>query len=361
MNLLSGEITWLFDKPHSTFNSSYSPGCIAVDDNYIWLTRGESYGTYADYIYRVNIKTGAVNGYAPGVQLHCFGQIKFLDNHTLIWCNTNGVYMWDGNRLSLIDSYRDSITLGNCTGYFSMSNKLVLRHSYYTNTTVRIFDLETKTFSGITLSSNAVSISAYYGRKFYIAQTNKLYVFDEETRTIENTFTIPWTNPKTIDVQNGIIYLTEKNSKSLFVYDIKADMYRETYLDWTVPDESAHYQTRTSVFGGMFFLPNNTLALANYNGAIKYNLGYKMNQHMFIFDNKHESGYEYDDRFVTFNDSYVEVHDGYINKELTDSAIENIKSIKINKSEYNVLKSILFDIKQNTEEGGDENGEEVST
>lgn len=85
-----------------------------------------------------------------------------------------------------------------------------------------------------------------------------------------------------------------------------------------------------------------------------------MNQHMFIFDNKHESGYEYDDRFVTFNDSYVEVHDGYINKELTDSAIENVKSIKIDKSEYNVLKSILFDIKQNTEGGGDESGEEVS-
>ena len=360
MNLISGEITWLFDKPHSTFHSGYSPGCIAVDDDYIWLTRGESYGSNANYMYRINIKTGAVSGYAPGVQIQCFGQIKFLDNHTLIWCNTNGVYMWDTNRLTLIGSYADSVTLGNCTGYFSMSNKLVLRHSYYTNAAVRIFDLETKTFSGITLSSNAVSISAYYNGKFYIAQTNKLYVFDEESRTIENTFTIPWTNPKTIDVQNGIIYLTEKNSKSLFVYDIKADMYRETYLAWTVPDESTHYQTRTSVFGGMFFLPNNTLALANYNGTIKYNLGYKMNQHMFIFDNKHESEYEYDDNFVTFDDSYAEVHDGYIHKEIVSSSIENVKSIEIDKSEYNVLKSILFDIKQNTEEGGDGNGEEVS-
>lgn len=363
MNLISGEIIWLFDKAASTFNSSYAPGCIAVDDSYIWLTRGVSSGSYNQYIYRINISTGAVSGYSITPQIQCYGLIKYLDKNTLIFCNTTDVCTWDVNRLNISNTYTDSVAIG-VTGYFSLGKKVLMRHSYTTTTTVRLFNLETKTFSGITLDSNAISVSAYYDGKFYVAQTNKLYVVDEETCTIEKTFSIPWTNPKTIDIYKGLIYLTEKNSISLFVYDIEANMYKETYLAWTVPNEANSYQTRPSIFNGMYFLPYTTLALANYKGSIKYNLGYKSNQYMFILDSEHASDYQYDSRFVTFNDSYVELHDGYIHKELTQTSIEGVKSIHVNKSEYNVLKSVSFNVKPIIEEGvegGDDSESETPT
>lgn len=235
----------------------------------------------------------------------------------------------------------------------SVGKKIFMKHSVNdTTVSTYIYNYDKATFSTLSLSNTGAPVSCYHDGKFYIAQTNYLYIYDESSGSIEKTLSVPWTRPKSILYSNGYIYALLKNSNLVIAYNIAKSSYRGLMLQWTIPDNSTNCIIRPSIFRNYFFVPYWSLCRIEYSDMSKYKFGSKYNHQIFIYDTKHKNEYTYDDNYITFNDSCMTIHDGVItrNVEVADEE-HHIKKISINKSDYTKLKSISFVQK------GDENNE----
>ena len=85
------------------------------------------------------------------------------------------------------------------------------------------------------------------------------------------------------------------------------------------------------------------MCIINYTEDSKYNMGYVFDQYVFITNRDNSEKYEYDDRFIELNESYLTIKDGDIEYTTTEiDEVNHIKKISINKSDYNKIKSIKF-------------------
>ena len=342
IDLLTNEITKITNIPKSSIGNYYIGGMV-VDDDYVYLTNAYNGSSSYQTLYRVDLSTLEIKSFKAPKTFQCYGKIVKYDDHTLVICNNYGFMFFD--TISCTWSSKTQSSDYGTLYDLSVGKNIVMSHYYNATTTIRIYRINQDTHGTITLPYNPISISCYNNGKFYIAQSNYLHIFDEETETIESTLVVPWSNPKTISYSNGILFVTQKNSNTLFIYDLDKKIYKKLILQWTVPSLSESGITQPTAFKGYFFLPYITLGIVNYAEDVKYNLGYKFDQFTFIFNAKLKDEYTFDENFVSFEDSYLTINDGFINLTPTIVDAENkIKKVHVNKSQYTKIKSISYEV-----------------
>ena len=351
INLLTNKSTIIVDIPKSSIGNYYYGGML-VDDNYIYITPSynNASGAGGRRLYRIHLEDNAqtidsfVSGPNDDYRFTSYGKMLWYNDHTIILDDYRGFVLFDTITTQFERKYYSNKSTNRSD--MSVGKKIALSH-YYANgsgATVYTCNIEENIWSSITLPSANRSCSCYDGDgRFYIAISNYLVIWNEDLEVIEKTIAVQWTNPKTIHYTDGIIYVTTTKSSRLWVYDIKNDLVNQVVLPWTIPDLVSESITNPSVFKGYLLIPYWTLAMVNFVDPVKYNIGYKYNQYNFIFSNENSFEYTYNDKYVTFNDTHVIIHDGEIQVPLeVVSEDGTIKKCSMNKNQYNKLKNVKF-------------------
>ena len=341
INLITSELTFVMDIPKASIGNYYIGGML-VDDNYIYLTNSYNENSSYKKIYRIDLSTQVISSYTSPNNFQCYGKMVWYDNHTIAMSNKYGFMFFDTEKCSWTSKTQSSDYGNRCE--MSCGKKLIMSHYYTTSTTSPvIYNFETEVFSKITLPSSAISISDYCNGKFYIAQSNYLHIYDEETGVIEKSITVPWTNPKTINYSDGVVFVTQTASTGFFIYDIEKSVYKKFILPWTVKGWGSENVLRPTSFRGYYFLLYLTLGIFDYTEETKYNIGYKYDNYSVIFNKSEKDRFVYDNNVIEFNDSHMTLNDATITKPVeTIDEINHIKKVSVSKSEYNKLKSVYF-------------------
>ena len=129
----------------------------------------------------------------------------------------------------------------------------------------------------------------------------------------------------------------------IYLYDMKERYTRSIIIHWTIPDFNSSYTYIPSTLSGLYFFPYYTILQMDYSGYFKYNFGPKSMDMSILYNSDNDSHFTYDERFVEFTESYVTIHDGMITKQLQPfDPVNSIKSIPMNRSEYNVIKRLVL-------------------
>lgn len=343
VNLMTSELEHIADI---NWTSNTYIGGMVVDDDYLYFGSHNSYT-----IHRLNLSSLDMDTFiTTNYQNSGYGKLGWFDEDNIMMVTANGIRLFHVKK-QIFTMLPSDASLGTL-GTFSSSTNTILMHRSTSIATVNVYHRDTNLYETLTLpDSSAISISCYgENGVFYIARSNYLYFYDELENSITKTISIPWTNPKTINYTNGVLYVTQNNSNVLYIYDVKKDVFKTIILPWTIPNKSENYITEPSVFRGCYFLPHITMGMINYSGNVKYNLGHVVNKHTFLFTQDTSEEYEYDDRFITFTETFVTIHDGVISfqPQVVDSE-KGIKKISVEKSSYKKINSITFDVSNTNE------------
>lgn len=359
LNLITNKSTIIKDIPKTSLGNTYYGGML-VDDDYIYLT--SSYNNNLHTLWRIPLDpdNNTIDSYQPSSSsdycFNAFGKMEWYNSHTICISCRKGFVLFDTVKLLWTPKL---YTASNAKYDMAVGNKYGLAVYDNNNTsTALVCDIETNTWkdlsSGfkITLSGKTQSCCCYADGKFYITQKNYLHIIDEETMSLDKVVVTPYSSiaPKTINYAMGILYITIVNSQTLYMYDINNDKFQSTSLPFMINDWGTKGLCRPASFRGYFFAPNLRLFTINFIEYAKYNMGYKYDQFIIVMNEEHETEYEYDNRFVTFNDTHINIHSGNITRSLDQfNNTESIKFCKLDKSEYKRLLSSDL-LKQNTEE-----------
>ena len=367
LNLVTNESTILKDIPKNQIGNTYY-GDIKVDDNYIYLTSSSNDSSRTIWI-TPNSSDTTVNSYTPGndgnYNFSAAGKMYWLDNHTIAILYRKGVFLFDTNK---------RIFINNASNYqngarrdFVLGKRYAL--SIYTGNSASayVWEIATNTWTRLTedhgqsWTGSYLNCGCYNDGTFYVTQRNRLHFLDEETMTITKSIPTPYTtiDPKTIDYSNGYLYITIQNSNVIYIYDIANDRFSSTNIQFKMDNWTADGWLRPCSFRGYFFIPQIKLYVTNFTSYAKYNMGYKYDQFIMITNKAHEleQGYEYDDRFVTFTEDNMWIHDGYLTYDMTEIDSQNhIKCVDVDKAEYNKFISSRLSTSESNEEGGEDIG-----
>ena len=338
MNLFTSETSYIGMSSFGNVGNNYMGG-ILVDDNYIYIS-AIAYPT-------ITIFTKNTFGYVGRVtysDLSCtaYGHIEWMNDHTILMAVPNGYLTFDTKTYQF--NYKNLGTEFTASD-FAYGKTLMLETAYSSTTNnVRIIRIGDDTFETFALTSNTVPVCTYSDGKFYIANNQYLYVYDEETETIEKTVTLPWNSPNSITVTNNDVFVTTTESgkdRRLYMYNINHTDYRYIMMPWNFIAKSTSQKFRPIAFAGFWFGLNETLGIIDYSGDSKYNFGYKYDSFTLLFNESNRSEFEYDPRFIKFTETYATICDGDIRTELQPvEGFDHIKSASIHKADYKKFKSI---------------------
>lgn len=355
LDLLTSIMHHVVDIPKSSLGGN-PPACILADDDYIYITTSNK----SPQFYRVNLKTNVIDiksgSGKVSYNIACYRKMIWYNDHTIAFANFQGFTLYDTENGTWTE-YSQSNSYN--TMDFAVGKKTMLMTQNLSNVySILRYDIEENTFSTFSINSNTSSVICYKDGKYYIAYTNYLYIYDEETKTfydketgewtddITNGFhpmVVPWNNPKCIVCSNNALCVICSNSQHFWIFDLQTLLYRQFILPFTIPSLDTSTLTRTCAFENYFFIPYWTIHIVHYSTPMKYNLGYKVGQYIIIYnkENADAGKFKYDERFVTFHDTYVEVHDGDVEKKVEPIDEERgLYKISVDKSEYMKLNGI---------------------
>lgn len=352
LNMINNKLDWIGDFSWTLFGNSYF-GDIKVDDNYIYIKPSSNGNNLPLYI--VDLSTLNVSSYTMTGITYAYGRIEWYDNKTLLMQYNNGGYALFDTSLKLF-SYVSSQNSNTVRGDFAYGNGYALSSYYLSYNVLYKHSFKDNTYSTIALESSTTSKICFCKDDglFYIIQTSKMYTWNPSTQKLSTSIVMPWGVPQSVNVENGVLYMTQSNSNVAYMYDIIKNKYWRILLPFTccnIETSSVYSMCRPSVLKSYWFIPNNTLYQIHYTKNDKYKLGNKYDRTVFLFDDTQESSYEFDNRFIKFESSHLTIHDGVINKPLNvitnDTGEEtNFKKISINKKEYNKFKKLKFIFKE---------------
>jgi hypothetical protein len=367
LNLVTNESTILKDIPKNQIGNTYY-GDIKVDDNYIYLTSSSNDNSRTIWV-TPNSSDTTVNSYTPGndgnYNFSAVGKMYWLDNHTIAILYRKGVFLFDTNKRIFINNV--SNYQNGARRDFVLGKRYALSLHTGNSSSAYVWEIATNTWTRLTedhgqsWAGSYLNCGCYNDGTFYVTQRNRLHFLDEETMTITKSIPTPYTtiDPKTIEYSNGYLYITIQNSNVIYIYDIANDRFSSTGIPFTMDDWSANGWLRPCSFRGYFFIPQIKLYVTNFTSYAKYNMGYKYDQFIMITNKAHEleQGYEYDDRFVTFTEDNMWIHDGYLAYEMTEiDQYNHIKCVDVDKAEYNKFISSRLSTSESNEEGGEDIG-----
>lgn len=364
LDLLTSAIHPIINIPKSTLGGN-PPACILVDDDHIYITTSNQ----SPQFYRVNLSTREIvvkSGVGQvSYNIACYRKMIWYNDHTIAFANFQGFTLYD-TETDTWTEYSQSNSYN--TMDFAIGKKTMLMTQNLSNVySILKYDIETNEFSTFSVNSSSASVICYKDGKFYIAYTNYLYIYDEETGTfydqetdtwtddITNNFhpiVVPWSAPKCIVCSNNALSVICSNSQNFWTFDLETLLYRRFILTFTIPALDTSTLTRTCAFDNHFFIPYWTMCIVHYSTPMKYNIGYKVGQYIVIYnkENADAGKFTYDERFVTFHDTYVEIHDGDIEKQAIPIDEERgLYKISINKSEYLKLNNVSMVMSKDVE------------
>ena len=342
INLFTSRTTIIRDIP-KTLIGNYWYGGLLVDENYAYLTcsYNNNNSVAGRSLYRINlnnpdeITTFTISNNSTN-NITAYGKMTWIDEHTIAICIMSGLAFFDTidesftlQPVTFSSSARRDFAIGEKYGIFVSEGNNVgaIIWDKINNTTKSLKD-----DFGISFTASALNSVCYNEGYFYIAQTNMLMILDEDLNIVKN-IPVPWTVPSTLYCTNGIVYATCNNSNRFWYYNISKNKFDSKILDWTIPALSATALIRPCVFNGYIFIPYWRFGYANMISESKYNIGKKYNKYSYLFNEQTEADCVYDNRFISFRNGYVTMHDGYIIYP-TISNEDMIKIVEVNKSDY---------------------------
>lgn len=322
---------------------SRGPGDFEIFDDFVLYTDSSNYSSSSYPFYKYNLKDNTIQSTAFGTgsnyYLAAYGKIARLNDDEVVMITSYYLVIYNAKAHS-IRNYAISSSRTSHTD-FAIGNKYIAIVGSYQ--TMYLFNRETLEFTMVNLPDSTQTVITFYNDKFYIAKNSAVYIFNEDTLEIEKTYLTPWSNCRTINVISDIVYVTCDGSRRLWMYDINSTRYDSIYLSWALPSWETYYAYRPTTMNGTLWLPYWKLLNTSYIGLAKYNFGQKYGQYYIRYNADIEDEFEFDDRFVTFTDTYVTVHPGIISKETEPIENTNIKKIKMSKKEYYQLRNVSFD------------------
>ena len=342
-------------------------GSLLVDDNYMYLVASNfNDTTYPVRLIRVPFDLGqSVTAYA-GTQWswdwcgNGFGKAEWISSNQIAVMTYK--YFAIFNTTSLSWSFKsDTSDLDNRNEF--VVGKYSAINFWYSNDCngPRVYDKSLNRCTNVTITAlpKAIKCACYADGKFYVTQTGHIYVYTdnpEHNMIVEEDILTPYSSlrPKTISCSDGILYVTCANSPTLYMYNITAEQWYSTSLPFNVGAYGIADNFRPACFKGYFFIGSMKLYVTNFNTITKYRIGQKSSVLMIQTNDNFENPYEYDDRFITIDESGINAHTGYITKDLTLIDDENriFESEPFVKSdEYNILIEYVFTLREEEDDG----------
>lgn len=354
-NMLTCAIDKLWEWSNSGSQTNYGDFLYDPDRHVIYLLNTINDVRSGDHVIAINIDTNETQQIwiNPNNMIHyAYGKLEVYKERyilTTLTKYTNNKYTV-GILITDPDTTQSKSIIydGNGTpfpfGDYSVGKTTCIMTDYQMESSRKdvamVCDIENQTWSFVTLQSGATAVTCYHDGKFYITQKNYLYIYDEETKTLEETIVTPWNtqNPYYITYGNGVLYVAIDNSPTLYVYDLKRKNFTSVGMRTSMPSSSSYgtpKNYRPCAFRGYYFIANTQLLAVNATNRNKYALGYKYTQYLFPLNKTHEANYTYDDRFITFTDSHARIHNGDLIYPLEVYDEKNlIKRATIDKKDY---------------------------
>lgn len=241
INLFTGELTkyaeldWVDDLN----NINAYIGDMIVDDEFVYLSTASSYPTIHIFRRRNPSDPGAtmrlpkVGTFAKTYNnVNCCGKLMNYDDQYLCMTYTYGVLLFDKRRHVFV--YKQSATSYNLKDFAVGDNLIMMTNSGRSSTTIIGYRKSTGTYFTQSLPTIDISCVTYADGKFYFANVNYLYVYDEATETVVDTRNIPWAQPKDIRVWDQTVYVISDNSSRAYIYDLKSSTTQTFILAWTI-------------------------------------------------------------------------------------------------------------------------------
>ena len=356
LNLVSNTSSVIKDIPKSQLGNTYY-GDIKVDDNYIYLTASANDNSYA--LWRTpNGPDTTVNTYqvtnSDIYKIQAVGKMEWYDDHTLMIMMRKGLALFNTQTASF--SYRmfPDGTQNGARRDWALGKYHIISLYNGTSDSAWIIDPETGACESMKetyfpWAGEYTNNVCYHDGKFYVVQRNRLHIVDDETFTLELSIPTPFTtiDPKQIVYGNGILYITIQGQASLYMYDIEANTFYATSLPFKIDNWMSNGWIRACAFRGYCFVPQIRLYTINFVDRSKYNLGYKYDQFVVIMNKENseipDNQYEYDDKYVTFTEDNMWLHEGNLSFELEEvDPTNHIKMASIDKELYNKIISSSF-------------------
>ena len=346
LNLFNGVLTKYAEFNYDTDLGNYAYiGGMLVDDDYIYFTLASGLPrvlifkqrdpTAADATMQLE-RVGIFSYYTDSIQ--CYGKIAWYDENHICLITNYGVSLFHIHQY-LFEPKPGSSSIGFRD--FAVGDRYVMLTTG-SNTSYR-YNRSTNEYSSFNLSTSGAACVAYNKGKFYFTNVNYLHIYDEISESIEITRNIAWTTPRDVHAYNGVVYLVSDSSARAYIYDATNDQTQTYYMPWTLGQMGSNNICRACVSEGYWFLINETLMIADYTGYSKYNFGYKYESITVMCNRSTMLQFTYDPRFVTFEETFVSVHDGDIDYPLTPiEEGSDIKSTRVSKSDYKFLNRVQF-------------------
>lgn len=359
LNLVSNTSTIIKDIPKSQLGNTYY-GDIKVDDDYIYISSSMNDGASNYTIWRTpNSSDTTVDAFSvinsEAYRINGVGRMEWWDNHTLIILLHKGLALFDTSNTTFTYKMSPDGYQNNARRDMVVGKKYVLSLFAGNSQSAFVIEPDTNTWRslsddyGQTWVGTYLNTGCYHDGTFYIVQRNRLHFLDEETMKITFSIPTPFTDidPKQIVYGNGILYILIQNKPSLYMYDIATQTFYATGIPFTMDNWMANGWIRMCAFKGYCFIPQIRMYTINFVDRSKYNLGYKYDQFVIIMNKENseipDNQYEYDDKFVTFTEDNMWIHDGIISMRLEDIDPENhIKKCTMTKNQYNKILKTQF-------------------
>ena len=336
-NFFTNTSTMIWDREYYNFGKVTD---FLIDDNnkmYLSFDNGQK------FLYIVNLENGTESQWAYTTNKNniCYGKLEWIDSNNFIMLD-------DGPNLLKFNVVDYSITVLPMTNGSTSGTDYCVGKKYIFSTHTK-YDIENQTASTYTLPNNSTPKSvAYDNGRYYFALTNILYYYEEETDTWSSRISVGWSNPLELRVRNNNCYAINNKSNKAFLYDIDSGLIYSFLMSWTLPDLSSTRLTRADMFDGVWMIARETMCYIRYETDLKYNAGPIANHIQLVYNLSTASDYEYDDRFITFTDTYVTINDGDIvypdiSHDLEIETIDqsrNLYAISVSKDDYDILKEV---------------------
>ena len=352
LSMISGTLETIANVPYSAFSSDgyYKLGGILVDDKHVYFARNND-----RCIYKIEIMDGEVattctssNQLPSSRIMEAFGHIIWFDNeHTTIAAiRANYLMLYN-----IEDDHWDiqNISFNYSPQWIQSSKKTIVTSFGQYVAFIDKSTFQTKTF---TLTMNSAAKYCYHDGTWYVVQKNYIYtideskIFNDETTSMDNTIVLSSITNNVADAHyaGGALFITQMDSRSLIVYDLKNKVHTGVYLRWSIPAFSNYYINPAFSFKGSYYLMRNSLMYIDYSGMTKYNMGYKYNRYIGYYNQSMIEDIECDERFVTVNNSCTIVTDGNIEYDFEHSG--HVSSVSISKKDFNQINGISVKYKE---------------
>lgn len=319
-----------------------------------------------------------------------YGKMQWFDTHTLVMQYQAGVLFFDINTKTFRYVAR-SVGGAYAAADIAVGKEFIMMTSSSTSVNaVLMYRISDETFSTFSLQTSNVAMCCYANDRFYIANTQALYVYAEYAEDMESIVAAPWVDVRSLSYTNNTFFATRLSSNRVYIYGFdfqfiltteRPDDWAANYMEyfvkdaqgrpvhvrseggtvpewventyytkeytlqdhrflnmpWTVYGASNIYAFEPTAFQGLFFLAKETLCTIDYSGNSKYDFGSKYDVINLVFNRSTQSQFTYDPRFIIFTDTYMTMRNGDIRYTFSDYETESglqLKRAVVHKSDY---------------------------